>query len=296
MGRNVVDFYKLDPSGSFDNTGALAHMAGDVKSLFDANKPKPKLVFPEGDYRFSKWPNLPFSNLNMEADGEVWLRHIGTGDAVSFIGEEPASTPGTSVGIRNASFDGFTIIPGSGTKDSLVLSSYHAGYVDVNVHGAGPPSGAYNSAIHMKFCVCTELHPTVSSMDGNTGGSYECIGVNLDTINGIAELPTSACRIVRPVLEGLTQGMTGTATFYNETKGGTIEACKIAVFWTRGAYNFFDHVEMEANSQLDVYLTKDAHDNVFALCGDGKRSHLKIKNDGNFTTNNTFTYMGPLWS
>lgn len=299
MARNAIDFYRLDPSGNGDNAVGLANMAADLRVTANAKKPLPRIVFPEGIYKFSQWPNFAIHNLEMVSEGQTILRYTGTDDAMTFMGEETGQLPG--IGKRNILFDGFEIDPGLGAQNSLVIASCHASNFNVKVHGAGTPRGAGTlfSAVCLRYCVGTELRPTISPQLDNLidgfGGSPDCNGVMLDILNGNTDWPASACRINRPIIEGVINGIYSASSFYCEVLGGTIEQCQNGYFMLRGAYNYSSHVEMEGNKNLDVYCTKDAHDNVWALCGDGKRSHFKSKFEG-YGTNNQVTYMGPLWS
>lgn len=298
MSWNVVDRYGIDMSGNSDNAGKLLIARTEIASMAAAKKPLPRLVFPEGFCAFSEWPNFAFHNLQMVAEGETVLRYKGTGDAVTFKGAESASG-GVGDGARNIVFDGFKIDPGHKALDGLVLSSIHASNFKVNVLGAGDPrNNNPNSAIRMTFCVCTELHPTVSSLDGvfgGYGGSFDCNGLTLTTLPGHGELPVCACNIIRPVIEGVRNGIYGVSSFFNEVRGGTIEQCKFGAIMLSGRGDLFDHVEMEGNTEYDVWCAKDYHDNVFMYCGDGHRRSFKTKIEG-YLTNNQIIPIGSLWT
>lgn len=296
MARDVTTFYGIDMSGATDNAAGLAHMRADMANLVGLKKPLPCLRFPEGICSFSSWPNMAFHNLEMRGEGQSVLRYTGTDDAVVFMGEEPNTAPG--LGKRNVVFDGFTIDPGKQSRNGLVLNAMHASMIRAKVIGAGAPrNGVLNSAISMNFCVCAELHPTVSSLDlaiDGFGGSFDCYGLTLNSFS-VPEWQASACRIERPIIEGVTTGIFGLATFFCEVRGGTIEQCKNGAVMVNGRGNLFDHVEMEGNADYDVWCTKDFHDNVFAYCGDGHRRTFKIKIEG-YLTNNQVIPIGSLWT
>ncbi len=301
MAWNVADRYKLDMTGATDNALKLVGMQGEIAALVAFKKPLPKLVFPEGICSFSAWPNMAFHNLEMQADGQAILRYTGSGDAITFMGEETGGLAG--LGKRNIRFDGFTIDPGATAHDSLVVASCHAGYFRVKVVGAGPPpgDGTLRSAINIKFCVCSEFHPTISQLDrailGNDlgfSGSLDIIGINLDRLFDKPDWPASACLIVNPIIEGLLIGIQSTHGWFTQVRDGTIETNRmVGIYVKEGADNVFKNVEMEGNA-LDIWCTKDAHDNVFDRCGDGHGRHLTTKIDG-YMTNNTIIKTGSLW-
>ncbi len=278
MSINVVDKYKVDPLGNSDNATAFASMRNDIAGYASANKPLPRLVFPEGIYSFSAWPNMAIHNLEMVAEGQAILKYTGTGDAVTFQGEDAPN--GIGFGKRNIVFDGFKINPGMQAKDGLVLESIHASNFKVEVLGAGIiRAGLFNSAIVMNYCVATEIQPKVSSLSNAAGiglgsGTYDCNGITLNLAQGNKLWPASAVRVVNPIIEGVQTGIDCQNAFFCEFKGGTIEQCQIGVNMHGGYGNYFDHVEMEGNKVKDVVVGSDTNNNVFAYCGDGSRINV----------------------
>ncbi len=282
MSINVVDKYKLDTSGNSDNATALATMQRDIAALESAGKPKPRLVFPEGIYSFSAWPNMAFHNLEMVAEGQTILKYTGTGDAVTFQGEEAPG--GIGFGKRNIVFDGFKINPGVQAKDGLVLESIHASNFKVEVLGAGSiRNGIFNSAIVINYCVVTEIEPKITSLSNASGiglgsGTYDCNGITLNLAQNNKSWPASAVRVINPIIEGVQTGIDCKNAFFCEFKGGTIEQCQIGVNMQGGYGNYFDHVEMEGNKVKDVVIGSDTNNNVFAYCGQG--SSLNVSYSG----------------
>lgn len=294
MSWNVVDRYHLDPTGALDNAEELEAMRVEISELWAARKPLPRLVFPEGIYTFSRFPSMAFHNLELVAEGQAILKYTGTDDAVTFQGEDGTDLPG--IGKRNVVFDGFTIDPGTQARHGLMLSSIHASTIRVKVLGAGSPrDGVRNSAIYMQYCVLTQLMPTVSNLDLailNRGGSLDCIGVTLDIIGNIGDLPASAVRIVNPILENLDTGIYSKSSFFCGVRDGSIEYCRRGIYMESGGYMYVANVELEGNREVDVYLTEHAHDNIFWCCGNGHPRDLKVV-DESLTTGNQVVPIGP---
>ena len=294
MARNVVDYYHIDMTGAEDNAPKLALMAQDISDNWTNRKPQPRFVFPEGICQFSDWPNMAYHNVEIVSEGETVLKYTGTDDAVTFMGEQRGEL--ATLGKRNVVFDGFTIDPGHQSRHGLVITSCHAGSFRAKVLGAGDPrDGVRNSAIFMRYCVVTQLFPTVSNLDPaieSRGGSLDCIGVSLDNVAGADPLPASAVQIMMPILEGIHTGIHSIASFFCVVRDGTIEYCKRGVQMDGGAYSTFHNVEMEGNAEYDFHFTQHAHDNVVWLCGNGHQMDLRVIDDS-LTTGNQVVRIGP---
>jgi hypothetical protein len=298
MSWNVVDRYNLDPTGELDNADHLAHMRAEMDEYWTARKPKPRMVWPEGTFKFSRFPNMALHNMEMVSEGETVLKYTGTEDAVTFMGEQEGELP--TLGKRNVVFDGFIIDPGDQARHGLMVASCHASHFRVSVLGAGAPrGGVLNSAIYMKYCVVTRLYPTVSSLDiaiaGLPESRLDCVGVTMDIIGQQEALPASAVQVMMPVLEGLTEGMHYTSAFFCIVRDGTIEYCRKGINYERGGYCSFLNVEMEGNQDYDIRFSQHAHDNHVWLCGNGHRRQFRVV-DESLTTGNIVTPIGPPFS
>lgn len=282
MSINVAIKYGLDMTGATDNADKLAQMAADVRTLWLAKKPLPRLVFPEGDVSFSAFPNLAYDNLQIVADGECNLRHTGTGDAIVFDSSvtNPLTNPSINPAsyqpaINNLLFEGFTVWPTFNSGDGVVFTGIHRSKLSVNVQGS-PPNGTVDNmqaAIRLNFCIVTELHPIVGSCAGHQ------VALVIDIWGTRTDLESTACRIVRPCLESCAIGayikQGGYINFYD----GTIEACGTGIQIDNGGNNHFCGVEMESNNK-DIICSSSTHDNLFWRCGQG--SAFQLKTNGAF--------------
>jgi hypothetical protein len=284
MPIQVVANYALDPTGADDCTAGLKKLADYLGGLAAAKKVPPRIVFPSGFYKFEQWPNLPFHRLEMIANGTVWLVHTGEGDAITFDG----SANVVSNSMFGASFQNFIIVPGPHTQNSLVLKNFHHGDVRVRVHGAGKDC----AAISMAWCVCTTVHPVISSseiaIDEAAYGIVSrwdvgklpmgCIGVVLDANPVGSARRTTASKIEQPIIEGLATGIQVRGADLCSVYDGTVENCTTGVDFV-GSYRPGNHtlvrVEMETNRH-DVRFGSGAHDNAVFWCGNPK---VNVEND-----------------
>lgn len=238
----------------------LSTIVTDIAQLASITWPA-KVVIPAGVYKFDTWPTLHSNRVEIIADGPVFLVHTGSGDAVTFDG---TGLPGG--GMFNCRFEGFTIVPGPNTHNSLVLKSYHHSRVDVRVHGAG----AGCAAVAMLFCVCTEVRPVVSNVEASVDGyplNTNCQGVLFDAWPAGSPNRTTACVIRQPILEGLNCGMMvcGADLCTIEGAGGTIEDGVNGIWFADdngtyrpGSFKILN-MEMEGNTGWDIYFGSNAH-------------------------------------
>src|SRR5215475_4425111 len=269
MAVNIIDYYQFDPTGVRDNTASFNRLVSDQSIA----KPLPKVVFPEGIYKYSACPNLAIPNLNWEADGYVELAYTGVGNALTFNGGNN--------GVFNLRFDGFHLVTNDKAADTLSLTAVHHSHFRVHIHGAGIPQAnifqSYGQAcLRMAWCVCTHFEDlSITPADivqgiapgvSMPGGRFNqgIVGIWLDMFNGAQ---TNDSTFERPILESLPLGVlinnAGDCAFDN----GTIENGGNAVIINNGGHNVFRQVDIEGNSGKDFTFLGGAHDNLVLMCG-----------------------------
>jgi hypothetical protein len=288
MALNVVDTFKFDPTDKTDNASQFVALQASLKDKVANKKPLPRVVFPEGIYKYTGAPNLAVPNLEIEGDGYVELHYTGTGDALTFDG---------GVGVMNMRVDNLHVVPTDAAKDSLVLKGIHHSYFRVRCHGAGAPrNGVRNNAASLLFCVCTRLEDYscttfdyINSISGggsviNGGKNYDCTGLFLGDELALGGMQaTTKCEFVNPVIELCTTGMYFKNAAGNTILDGTIEYCNIAIQLEEGAHNRSFGLWMEGNAAYDVWFGSKTSDNKLSIVPGG----LKVKNDANFWSGNS---------
>jgi hypothetical protein len=284
MSINVVDRYAFDPTGAKDNAPAFNTMAGEIRAL--TGKPLPRIIFPEGIYSYSGCPNLAFHNLEIVADGQVELHYTGTGDALTFDGEATGPNGG---GKFNMYVDGLRVVPSAATRDTIVIKSAHHSYFRVKAYGAGAPhNNVPNKAISAYWCVCTEFYmPTVTPFDTSFGtgggGSYDCIGLWLDTVTAPAMRQTTDCMFRDAIIEGCRIGIQLTDAGGCLFSGGTSEGhSDTGIYIVNGGQNRSWGLWLENNKNNDVWFGANAKDNDLDV---SHPSRLKIRNDAPLRNN-----------
>jgi hypothetical protein len=281
MSWNVVEKFSFDPTGGSDNADELATLAEDLREYKAANRPLPRVVFPEGVYNFSTWPNLAINGLECVGEGNVLLRHTGSGPAITFDG---VSTGPGGGGQFNMLIDNFYIMPNGNTTDTFILNSIHHSLVRVHALGVGVPG---SKAISMYWCVLTELNNcSVTPHDDKVfgpGGSYDCIGLWLDKVTQPSHWQTTACRFVNPILENLRIGAWLEDAGGCQFTGGAIEYCtERGIVIRTGGNNQTRNLWLEGNNERDIWFKYDTHDNRFEVTN----GNAHVQNDAILGGNN----------
>lgn len=275
MSINAVDIYKFDPTGMEDNSIPFSNLITDQMNCIADKKPLPKIIFPEGVYKYLVAPTLTIPNMDWEADGYVELFYTGVGNALTFDGGPN--------GIFNIRFDGFRLVPNPYSADTLVLTGVHHSHFRTRILGAGSGTQVTGGApiqtacLRASWCVCTEFEDlTITPADVQyviakgsiqmPGGAFpsNVTGVWLDQVN---KLQTTDCTFSRPILEGLNVGININNAGNCGFEHGTIENGYTGIVISTGGYNSFRFIDMEGNSNKDVILYGNAHNNLFLVCG-----------------------------
>jgi hypothetical protein len=186
---SILDF-GADNTGGADSTTAFANAAA-----FIATNPKFfELVFVAGTYKYSVSPNWAIQNSVIRAEGTVFLKYTGTGNAVVF---DAGATAGT---VFNVKFLGNFIIQAPNTAlNGFFVRSIHHSKIEGRVDGCGSAS----SALLVNFAVATEFN--VKSSNNEISGWYSRTpplhGIYV-TNRGATEL-TTASIFNNPVIEGM---------------------------------------------------------------------------------------------
>ena len=186
---SILEF-GADNTGLTDSTIALANAAA-----FIARNPKLfELVFVPGIYKYSISPNWAIQNAVVRAEGNVFLKYTGTGNAVIF-------DAGASVGtVFNVKFLGnFIVQAPSSALNGFFVRSIHHSIIEGRVDGCGSTS----SALLINFAVATEFN--IKSSNNEINGWYSSKpplhGIFV-TKRGEDEL-TTASFFNNPVIEGM---------------------------------------------------------------------------------------------
>jgi hypothetical protein len=255
-------------------------MEQDLRGYVEARKPLPKVIFPEGVYNFSTWPNLAIPSLRIVGDGEVYLCHTGSGPAMVLDGDSTGPYGG---GKFNLELDRLNLVPGPGTTDSLSLYSIHHSYVRMRVLGAGLGC----KAVAMYWCVLTELYNySISPFDALSspigGGNMDCIGLWLDKVTTPSDWQTTACRFTNPIIESVRTGIHIEDAGGIQFTGGTVEGCTGDGFVIKtGGNNQTWNLWFEGNAGYDVIFGIDSHDNRLVVTN----PNAKVRNDAIVGTN-----------
>lgn len=262
MAVDIVSTYGLDPTGATDNSAKLATMFAQAVAMQTSGQPLPRGIWKEGIYAFSQWPtfNCP-TGLQLVAEGEVYLKHTGTGDAVTFAGDFTSPLQGA----WKVLFDGFTILPNANSHNGLVAHCCHQSTFRCEVRGAG---AGYN-AIYAPFCVLSEFEPMVGSNIANTlgpfnGASWNITGIAFDAYQG---QQTTSSRIVRPNIGNVNIGIRFINSGFCAVIDGSSEYCNIGIQIDNGGNNHIRYLEMEGNKTNDIVFLGQAHDNYAFYCG-----------------------------
>ena len=285
MAINVVDQYGFDPTGATDNAAKFDALVADIQGRMN-KRSLPRFVFPEGQYQYSACPNLAFHNLEIAAEGQVEWHYTGTGDALTIDGD--STGPGGG-GRFNMRVDGIRVVPTSAARDTVVIRAVHHSYFRIRAYGAGAPRGAMPcKAISTYWCVCTEFdNPTVSPFDAmfgmSGGGSYDCVGLWLDTVTVPAAWQTTCCRFTNPIIESVRTGIqiqnAGGCMF----SGGTVESCTdTGINIVTGGQNRAWGLWLEGNKNHDVVFGPGAKANDFNV---SHPSNLKVQNNAPLANN-----------
>jgi len=280
MAWDVVSKYKLDMTGSGDNTAPLSLLAIDIALLAADNRPLPKLVFSEGICAFSQWPDLAYSRLHMAADGHCILKHIGAGNAVTIDGSL------RGVGCWDYQFDGFTVQPGPKSQHSLVLNEVHwSCFRKISAQGAGPPAGAIKfCGVRQNFCVATRFddYECIVQYRPDTVVSHDCIGMWLDgPIPSRAQVqnngPTTQAFFTNPNICFCAIGFYLASSNNALVVNGAVQNCTdTGVVIAQGGYNKFMNMDLEENKFDIRTVAGKAHSNKFWRPGNFSGYHVDL--------------------
>ena len=210
--------------------------------------PKRKLIFPSGRYKYTISPNWAIEDAEIQADGEVYLRYAGTGNAVICDGGSTGGVFNFKMGHTNKFIVEGPATSQNGVYGRALLQGCHIGF---RITGAGTTY----SGCRIEFAVCAKFD-IICSSNGNGYAWYSKPAFGLYLTNRLITEPTSYCTFNTPILE-LTSG-TGLyidQAYGNVFIGGTAEQnASVGIYLTANAHeNKFYGIDCEANTDHDVY-------------------------------------------
>jgi len=183
--------------------------------------PTPTLLFPPGEYAYSRAQDWGFANARIEGSGHVVLRYLGTGDAFPVTDRDVT-------GLFGLHFAGLTIEAPPGSRHGIYLNSvHHSTLRDMHVRGCG------GAALRIDFAVCTLVEHFVCSHNRQGGGrqgfanaARPRVGIALGR-GGVSKEPASYCTFINPIVEGTTIGglLESSGAIGCSIIGGTLEGC-----------------------------------------------------------------------
>lgn len=216
--------------------------------------PRPMLVFEQGVWVASEYPNFAVQNAFVTSTGTVRLRYTGTSHAIYLDGGTSAN------GVNSVRFGPFIIEAPSTALDGLRAKNVHRSTFDhITVRGCGTTS----YGISLIGCVCPLLlHPKVSALSevdgaGNGGwylGATPLIGIFLEHIGTGSQ--SAYATIFDPKVEYTHYGIYHANSLGVNTIGGTVEGCSAYGIYhdTQSAECKTLYVDMEANTAGDVLM------------------------------------------
>lgn len=251
--------------GATDNTARMLALRAHVLALSAAGK-RVELTWPAGQYIYSQSPNWAISGLVMRAAGEVWMIHIGSGEAMLFDGSYVEG------GVRGIIVEGdFRVYPNAGSTQGILIQYCHVSDIRLTSKGAGTGF----QAIFIESCVCTVFRIRAST---NDGGWYNTPTMALYVSQAEPGLQTSYCLFINPVLEGSPIAAFLDGAMGNTFLGGTLEATtNIGLQLTGNAIqNKFYTIDFEENANYDVFC--EGLNNEFISCDTLKRLTIAAGN------------------
>lgn len=264
---SVKDFGAVG-DGVTDDTAAITAARDYIASQI----PAPTLVFPAGTYVYSVSPNWAISDASIIADGEVFLRYTGSGNAVIFDAGATIAT------IFNVKFLGNFIVQATASAlNGFFVRSVHHSIFEGRVDGCG----ATSAAILVNFSVLSEFR--VKTTFNETGAWYS----GAQPLNGMVitqrdagEL-TTACTFINPIIEGVSgAGIVLDYASNNTFIGGTSEGnAGLGMQLTANSVNnLIESIDLEVNTggaisdagAQNTYLKVNATDSV-TLTGSNAR-------------------------
>lgn len=253
-----VQNFGIMGDGVRDNTSRMAALRSWLLAK-TASGNTVKVVWPAGRYVYSQSPNWAINGLVMEAAGEVWMIHTGSGEAMLFDGSYVGG------GVRGILIEGdFRVYPNAGSTQGVLIQYCHASDIRITSRGAGT---GYQ-AIFISSCVCTVFRLRASA---NDGGWYNTPTMALFVTQSEPGLQTSYCLFLNAVLEGSPIAARLDGAMGNTFIGGTMEATSnIGLHMTGNAIqNKFYTIDFEENANYDVYC--EGSNNEFHGCDTLKR-------------------------
>jgi hypothetical protein len=209
-----------------------------------------KLVFPAGRYKYSVSPNWAIQDVEIVAEGNVYLRYTGTDNAVIIDGQ---IIVGGLYNMRMGHTNQFIVEAPSTAKNGVycrnVLQGCHFGF---RVVGAG----ATYAGLRVEYAVAA-IFDFMCSVSGNNNAWYSqpAYGMYLTKNQNIGD-PCSYCTFNTPICETINgTGIYLDYAYGNSFFGGTSEQnTSVGIYLTANAHeNKFYSVDMEANVNHDIY-------------------------------------------
>lgn len=239
----ATDFQGVDSTGATDSTAGLAAAWTYVSS----NAQQIELVFPQGIYEASSFPNFAVNHARVIPEGEVRLRYTGTGTAIALdAGSGSQNVYDVTFGLPGQPF---IVESASTTSNCVFVRAVHHSTICVKPRTAG----ASSAGLAVNFAVCTKFYMTCSvNEDGGWyNGQQPTYGIYLTKRNAAEQV--SYCTFYTPVIEGPVNGIYLDWADGNLFLGGTAEACSnIGVTLTANATrNTFHNMDFEVNTTSD---------------------------------------------
>ena len=256
---SVLDF-GADNTGATDSTTAIAAAWAYVST----NAQQIELVFPQGIYEASSFPNFAVNHARVIPEGEVRLRYTGAGNAIVLdagsgaqnIYDVTFGTPGNP----------FIIEPAATATNACFVRAVHHSTIAIKARAAG----ASSAGLSVNFAVCTKFYVTCSvNEDGGWyGGTQPTYGIYLTQRNASEQV--SYCTFYTPIIEGPVNGIFLDYADGNLFVGGTSEGCTNGgVTETAHAIgNMFVNMDFEVNTNFDVQTS--ALQSVYLRCDTSK--------------------------
>lgn len=235
----------------------LSTPLANFQAFIAANNTRYKGVFPSGIYRASAFPNWASNDTTYEAEGQVFMRYTGTGNALVFDG-------GASTGnVFNFKWLGNFIVQAPSTAlNGYFVRSVHHSKIEGRVDGCGTSS----AALLINFAVCSEFNVKTSANELYGAGWYSAghpLNGIVATRRGVNE-NCSANTFRNPIVEGVSgDGIHLDYAINNQFLGGTSESnTGFGISTTGNSWaNLIQGLDMESNTAGDV--SENGSDNVY---------------------------------
>ncbi|TPL05324.1 hypothetical protein FJ938_15325 [Mesorhizobium sp. B2-4-14] len=263
-----------DGAGSGNNAANDAALAA-AKALLDVEDTAGRhwgLVIPPGKLDYSVMPNFAANDRQIFGLGECRLKNNGTAESMFLDAGAAAGS------VRNMRVTGLIMESNTGATDGFRIRGVHISEFEINVRGAG--TGA--TAFKINFGVCNTFKFRCSVNDGPFVGAKPAVGISVTSRDGTTGTDYASYNLfTKPVIEGVTDGISINCAQGNQFVGGTSEANSGTglIFSANAKWNKIKDVDFEVNTTRDILLNGteniiedcDTLLQIFVASGDGNR-------------------------